>query len=461
MLRAEPVLEKEWARILPGVDRLWSITKGSPNVCVAVIDGPVDSDAVRMGGLVPASAVQHGTHVASIIAGSRDGLVCGLAPGCSTKSIEIFTDSPDCIKPCTQEELAKAIDRAVALGAHILNISSAQILDASGISLRLSKSIENAIDADMLLVAAAGNQGCACDVIPAAVPGVLAVGAHDENRRPLPLSNWGIIQRTQGVLAPGSNIPGACIGGGVCRGTGTSFSCALVTAVAALVMSVDISRSRKPSGRRTRDLLLKSADRCQFEHEELCGKYLLGVMNVERAANDLLASTDQYLQSEAIIMIDEAMKSDKSGLAEAQFPLNNADISADSMRNHELGNRNTIGLVPMDCECSGSASKECSCNTAPIRTQLVYAIGRLNVSFTNQARRDSLWRRVNGGKLVDFKALTDESLKNLFKESPFEAQAVVWTLSRSEVPMYAITPLGAFAADTYKWLVEEWSDPDV
>jgi PatG C-terminal len=49
-------------------------------------------------------------------------------------------------------------------------------------------------------------------------------------------------------------------------------------------------------------------------------------------------------------------------------------------------------------------------------------------------------------------------LRELLEKQPFQAQSVVWTLSRSEVPMYVIVPAGAFAAETYKWMVEEWSD---
>ena len=32
------------------------------------------------------------------------------------------------------------------------------------------------------------------------------------------------------------------------------------------------------------------------------------------------------------------------------------------------------------------------------KTQFVYAIGRIGVSFVSQARRDSIWRIVNGGR---------------------------------------------------------------
>jgi hypothetical protein len=83
------------------------------------------------------------------------------------------------------------------------------------------------------------------------------------------------------------------------------------------------------------------------------------------------------------------------------------------------------------------------------------------VSFISPTRRDAIWRRVNGKREGDLKPISDDELKALFKEEPFQAQSVVWTLSRTDVPMYAIVPDGAFARQAYNFLVEEWSDPKV
>ncbi len=116
------------------------------------------------------------------------------------------------------------------------------------------------------------------------------------------------------------------------------------------------------------------------------------------------------------------------------------------------------GLIPADCGCGGGNAGGCSCGTQPQKPQLVYAIGRLGVSFISQARRDSIWRIVNGKQDGDLKPISDASLLDLFKKVPFQAQSVIWTLSRSEVPMYAIVPTGPFAAETYQWLVTEWAD---
>jgi cyanobactin maturation PatA/PatG family protease len=120
--------------------------------------------------------------------------------------------------------------------------------------------------------------------------------------------------------------------------------------------------------------------------------------------------------------------------------------------------------VPADCGCGcGGAGGECTCGGAQKKPQLVYAIGRLGVSFISQARRDSIWRDINRGLKKDEpkRPISDPTLQELFKKEPYQAQSVIWTISRTEVPMYAILPAGAFAAETYGWLLKEWSDKTV
>jgi hypothetical protein len=46
---------------------------------------------------------------------------------------------------------------------------------------------------------------------------------------------------------------------------------------------------------------------------------------------------------------------------------------------------------------------------------------------------------------IDLKPIDNASLKALLEREPYQAKSVVWTLSRTEVPMYAIVPSGAFA----------------
>jgi subtilisin family serine protease len=96
----------------------------------------------------------------------------------------------------------------------------------------------------VLMVAAAGNDGCACLHVPAALPSVLAVGALGEDGKPLDASNWGEAYRTKGVLAPGQNILGAVPAGDTSRLTGSSFATPIVTGIAALLLSLGNQNGR-------------------------------------------------------------------------------------------------------------------------------------------------------------------------------------------------------------------------
>jgi cyanobactin maturation PatA/PatG family protease len=456
------ISEKELISRLPGLDRLWLLTKGRPEVRIAILDGPVDSASVARTHVQPSGVVDHGTMVQSIISGSADTLAPGIAPGCTVVSIPIFEPASEDAPPsCTQSDLAKAIQTALDERANIINISASQQADALSLTSALSQSLQEAARRDVLVVAAAGNQGCACDTIPASVAGVLAVGAHDKAGAPLLSSNWGPGQRTQGLVAPGQDVAGACVGGGLCRASGTSFAAATVSGVAALLMSADLERGIKPSGSRVRKLLLGSAHKPRSDEVELAGPHLAGRLDVSRAVDTLISSAPLRPREEAL-SIESLPHEDEQQPAPTRPGKSTRVRKADraGMEPAPQDEERSTGLVPADCGCGGEGAA-CSCHGAEKNPQLVYAIGRLGVSFQSPARRDSIWRIVNGAREGDLKPISNGSLQELFKKQPYQAQSVIWTLSRTEVPMYAIVPTGAFAAETYKWLVNEWEDSDV
>lgn len=455
-----PSTAEEMMALLPGLDRLWALTRGHPEVKIAVLDGPVDRSSIAAEHLAPAGALEHGTSICSIIAGSADGLVPGIAPSCELLSLPIFDAGENTI--CTQERLAEAIEQAVTAGARIINISASQQGGLLAAKASLLRSVEVASAHDAILVAATGNDGCACDTIPASIPGVIAVGTHAADNAPVLWSNWGPGHRGQGLTAPGIQIPSACVGGGLCRATGTSFAAAIVSAVAGLLMSCDIDRGLRPSGSRIRRILLDNCVRPEGE-ADMSAPQLLGQLDVGAALDALTTSSSFATRREGTLNEFEApilQQDTRHGTNGAV-----AALGLDALAEARTGDLTPASLTLADCGC-GCGGDAGNATSVPAKTpqpspQLVYAIGRIGVSFISAARRDATWRTVNGSHEGDLKPISNESLRELFARSPYQAQSVVWTLSRSEVPMYAIVPSGAFAALTYEWLVREWSDQNV
>ena len=182
---------------IPGIADLRRHTRGGDlRVCVVVLDGPVDLDHPCFAGadLTPLATLasgratgggmsRHGTHVASVIFGRHDGPVPGLAPGCRGLIVPIFSDEE---RHLSQLDLARAIDPAVEAGAHVSNVSGGQRIPASEAEDLLDRANRHARDRNMLIVAAAGNDGCACLQVPAAVAsprwGALAPSHFSEDR---------------------------------------------------------------------------------------------------------------------------------------------------------------------------------------------------------------------------------------------------------------------------------------
>jgi len=80
---------------LLSLNSLWQETQGHPDICIAVLDGPVDKthpyfegarlkyiDFDESGISQKGPAILHGTHISSIIFGQHSSNMRGLAPGC-------------------------------------------------------------------------------------------------------------------------------------------------------------------------------------------------------------------------------------------------------------------------------------------------------------------------------------------------------------------------------------------
>ncbi|MEU1283527.1 S8 family serine peptidase [Kitasatospora sp. NPDC005856] len=269
---------------------------GDPAVCIAVLDGPVDlshpcfegADLTRLDTLVtepagPGPMSLHGTHVAGLLFGRPDGPLPGIAPRCRGLILPVFTDAGEGRVP--QLDLARAVERAVQEGAHIINISGGEAGTGEQPDPLLERALRLCEDSGVLVVAAVGNDGCDCAQVPASVPTVLAVGTAGPDGEPLDISNWGSAYATHGVLAPGSDIEGAVPGGGSAELTGSSFATPLVAGVAALLLGAQVRAGRPPDPRAAGQALLRGARTvpCEPADAPQCRRRLVGHLDAARA----------------------------------------------------------------------------------------------------------------------------------------------------------------------------------
>ncbi|RAY11556.1 peptidase S8 [Actinomadura craniellae] len=423
---------------LPGLAELWRQTTGDEQIRIAVIDGPVDRDhpvlaganLSRLAGVWPeegfaGAKAAHGTAVASVIFGRHDGEVSGIAPNCSGLSIPAFSDRRS---KTSQLEIARGIELAVEAGAHVINISGGQLSPSGEAEDVLAGAVRLCQERNVLLVAAAGNDGCFCVHVPAALPSVLAVGALDDSGHPLPMSNRGPEYRHQGILAPGENILVAAPGGGTARRTGTSLAAPIVSGVAALLLCLQVRSGRAPDPLAVRAALLAGADPCPFEEPDTCLPYLSGVLNIERAVEAVTTS-----------------------------PIESTEPAAQTPPAEE------VHATTTPCACTGAAPPPPAVvvsaeEPAPKQqwNPLVYAMGVLGYDFGTEARRDSFKQIMSAvtmdGTAVPANPYDARQLVDHLEAHPSEARTLIWTLNLELTPIYAIEPTGPYAADVYQLL---------
>jgi len=237
-----------WALQRVLLPQLWSFATGK-GVTVAVIDTGVDDTNPQLRGAVTGGKNfltsesgnsltdpdGHGTMVAGIIAArpaSGTGFV-GLAPDADILSLRQNDSQGD----GTITTLTAAVNAAVDAKVGVINISQDVTTNGRPVPVTpdsgLAHAIARAIAANIVVVAAAGNEGLSLPTYPASLPGVLGVGASDRNdERDSDFSESG---SSVLVAAPGVDMVSTVPGGGQCVDSGTSFAAPYVAAVAALL----------------------------------------------------------------------------------------------------------------------------------------------------------------------------------------------------------------------------------
>ncbi|MGW2721541.1 type VII secretion-associated serine protease mycosin [Streptomyces sp. NPDC001492] len=224
---------------------VWAKSQGQ-GVTVAVVDSGVDASHPDLtgqvlegkdftgGGNAQEDTLGHGTAMASIIAGHGHGAgnssgVMGLAPKAKILPLRTLRKQND---RNLDETWGAAVRYAVDQGAKVINLSFA---NDGGKTLSAGReAIAYAQAHDVVVVAGAGNDGFSSVSEPAALPGVVSVGAVDKKANRWEDSNTG---KGLALTAPGVDIVSADPeqSNGYGRNDGTSDATAFVSGAAALV----------------------------------------------------------------------------------------------------------------------------------------------------------------------------------------------------------------------------------
>jgi serine protease AprX len=265
-----------------GATQLFGDGDTGQGVTVAVIDTGIDDlpdFAGRLIGGVDLSGGNdpfqdgygHGTFVAGLIAGdgaSSGGQYEGEAPGADLVSIKVAGPNGVTDLGTLIQGLQWAVSNRLAYNIRVLNMSLGFQPFESTVVNPLDQAVQAAWDSGIAVVASAGNAGPSNGTIlsPGDDPLVITVGALDDMAQPTvaddemtnfssagPTSPDGWVKPdlvTSGrsvisLAAPGSAIydenPSARVGSGNFVGSGTSFSTAIASGAAALVLAANPS----------------------------------------------------------------------------------------------------------------------------------------------------------------------------------------------------------------------------
>lgn len=298
---------KNWAlsNAASKIQKAWSISQGSKNVVVAVIDTGIDANHPDLKPNLwkaplksetygwdfvtrsanPSDVHGHGTHIAGIIgavANHKTG-TAGVAQNVQIMPIRYYSESAP--GNVNLANTIKALHYAIDNGARIINYSGG----GPEYSEEEFQAMKKAQDKGVLIIAAAGNDHNNTDLeenryYPAAyalkgLRNIISVASIDMDGRLLPSSNYGI--KSVDLAAPGEGILSTIPGGRYGKLTGTSQATAFVSGVAALILS------RQPSltAFQVKEVILKNVTPSQLLRGKVATSGSLDAMRALSAIN--------------------------------------------------------------------------------------------------------------------------------------------------------------------------------
>ena len=211
----------------------------SDGFVIAILDTGISTAAVDRTRILPGynyvlpsedteDRINHGTAVASVLAGCESAEVVGLATEAHLVPLVICDKVGGEVVSVSPGVLAQAIrDSVDKYAASVINVSLG-IKEDDG---ALRDAVAYVQERGALVIAAAGNEGESTELYyPAAYEGVLTVGSHDKN---MEISDFTQRNGTVDILAPGEDIWLASRNGKTYGTRGTSYATAYVSAAAA------------------------------------------------------------------------------------------------------------------------------------------------------------------------------------------------------------------------------------
>jgi len=220
----------------------WDYTMGVSSIKIAVLDTGINTSHPEFSSQIVAAwnAVtggtnvedrhSHGTHVAGIAAAKANNSagIAGIAPGAKLVIVDVFNGQSSAYT----YDIIKGIEYAVANGARVINMS----LGGYYYDQAFENAVNAAVASNVVVVAAAGNDGTSDYISPSDFENTISVIASNQSNTDANFSNYGA---SKDISAPGVDIYSTVLSGRYGYKDGTSMSSPIVAGVAALILSVN------------------------------------------------------------------------------------------------------------------------------------------------------------------------------------------------------------------------------
>lgn len=420
----------------------------SQRVSVGVIDGPYD--AAALSGILaqapvnlgiascqsnPSTACDHGTFIMGLLGARQDAVIPGLCPSCKLLHVPLFFDENS--SSADVGKLANAIRVAVAARARFINLSLAILGDDLGRDHELAAALDYAEANDVVVVVAAGNQGCLAMGQLLSHPVTIPVVATDAAGRLLPDNNFGPIISRRGVAALGHQVLGYAPGPGTAVMSGTSVATAVATSTLAELWSAHPG----VTGETLRTAVALLAPR-NGSIPPLIDRNVLSAM-LERACGTMIeasAMTERSSPSYAGLQRGAVMK-----VVRRVPRMFNRSIEPAASSLNSVTPSNGAGV----CACGAAPGEVCTCTgNQGSSSGFVYAIGTVEAEYPNVAierEMQIMGRGIRSEPEGPMKPTEDRHWQHAVltkdrKKTRYLARQLSWRLTIEDLPTFVLKP---------------------